>query len=204
MYWQDKYSSPGEAVTALKEVLAGKRRMTPAELHVAQVASRSGLSGISEDPNNLGAICALTEQPHNLGGLKKDIKSALKSTNVEKIQSALSREQAKIDKAPDSKKAPKRVEYVKQLQAQLAVASAPKTLPAATVVLPDAPPQPIPTLPDLTGNAPAAFNQTSSGGFVPAPVPGEVVTEESWLTMPVMIGIGVAGLAVLFLLLRRK
>lgn len=201
MYWQDKYSSPGQAVTALKEVLAGKRKMTAAELHIAHVASRAGLSGISEDPNNLGVICELTEQPHNLGSLKsffkKVVKTATKLSPSHQIAKAL-----KIDAFSPS--------HILVNKLTATPASSPKTPPAAiaeapaTQVLPLAPPQPIPQLPDLTGNSPMSFNISSGGGgSAPAPVPGEAVAE-SWLTPPVMIGMGVGALALLFLLLRKK
>jgi hypothetical protein len=89
-----------------------------------------------------------------LGGLKKDIKKALKSTNVAKIQKALTAEQKKLDKAPTSKKAPARAAYVAQLQAQLATAAA-----AAPVVTPNMTP----------GQAGAAVLEQQSGVALQTP-----------------------------------
>jgi hypothetical protein len=205
MYWQDHYKTSAHAVRALQAVQRGQLRMTPNQLHIAHVAARAKLSGISEDPSNLGASYGLTELPHNLGGLKKDIKSALKSSNVAKIQKALDRESAKLAKAPDSKKAPKRLDYVTQLQAQLAVAKA-GTVPS-TPVLPGAPEQPIAQLPDLTGSSPMSFSQGGGGSgstsmTTPEPTAAAAAADEG-LSLPVMLGIGAAALLALYLLMKK-
>lgn len=240
MYWQDHYKNPAQAVAVLNAAARGKIRLTPQMAHIAHVAARAGLAGISEDPSNLGAVpYRLTEDSDflgnsefgydhagvrgfgfdrdglrgisaldfaRMGGLKSDIKKALKSGNVAKIQSALARESAKLAKAPDSKKAPKRLAYVNQLQAQLAVASAGTP---TTAVLPGAPEQPIPQLSTPAPTDPMSFSQGGGGGggFAPsapaAPVPGDTVAADSGLSMPVMIGIGAGALLLLYLLTRK-
>ena len=200
MYWQDHYQTPAHAVRTLQRVQRGQLRMTPSQLHIAHVAARSALNGISEDPNNLGAVYSLTELPHNLGGLKKDIKKALKSNDAAKISKVLAKEQAKLDKAPASKKAPARLAYVQKLQAQLTKTQSTPT----TAVLPGAPEQPIPQLPDLSANTPASFASGSSGGSSPVPLASDAqAAEDSGLSMPIVIGLGAAALLVLYLLTRK-
>jgi hypothetical protein len=138
---------------------------------------------------------------YGLGGLKKDIKSALKSTDVARIQSALTREQAKLDKSPSSKKAAKRVAYVQQLTARLTSAQ------ASTPVLPGAPEQPIPSLPSPSD----AFSFSQGGGgnsgtsfATPEPTAAAGEADDGGgLSLPVMIGLGAGALLVLYLLTRR-
>jgi len=198
MYWQDHYKTPAHAVRALQAVQRGQLRMTPNQLHIAHVAARSKLSGISEDPSNLGASYGLTELPHNLGSissfLKKAVKVATKLSPSHAVAHAL-----KIDKFSPSQMLVNKITATKK--------SAPKTPPALTTeVLPNAPAQPIPALPDPSATSPMSFAQGSSGGGgggIPAPVPGDAVAEESSLSLPIMIGIGAAGLLVLYLLMRK-
>jgi hypothetical protein len=193
MYWQDHYKTPAHAVRALQAVQRGQLRMTPGQLHIAHVAARAKLSGISEDPDNLGDVYGLTELPHNLGSLKSFFKKVVKTANkLDPLYSV----RKKID--PVTKFVDKTVGITK---------SSPKMIPATTQVLPDTPAQPIAVLPDLTGNSPMSFAQGSSGGGggAPAPVPGDPApVEDTWLTTPVMIGMGAAGLLVLYLLMRKK
>lgn len=101
-----------------------------------------------------------------LGGLKKDIKRALKSGDAAALASALKREQAKLDKSPNSKKAAKRADYVAQLQAKLASA-------------PLSPASPIAVAPSVavaanTPDIPASFAPSGGGGSsggIPMPQP---------------------------------
>ncbi len=204
MYWQDHYKTPAHAVKVLRAVASGQVRMTPAQLHIAHVAARSQLHGISEDPQNMGHVAyGLTELPHNLGShdlgsLKSFLKKVVKTADKLNPLSSITRKIDPLQKAVD-----KWAGVTK---------SSPKTAPStalvapATVVLPDAPPQPIPQLPDLTGNSPMSFSQGSSGGGggAPAPVPGDPAAVDDGLSLPVMIGIGAAGLLVLYLLMRKK
>ena len=94
---------------------------------LAGLLDESGFVNVADHVGKLrrthGAMCARLRDAlplavdaartvSGLGGLKKDIKKALKSTNVAKIQKALTAEQKKLDKAPASKKAPARAAYV--------------------------------------------------------------------------------------------
>jgi hypothetical protein len=176
--------------------------MTPGQLHIAHVAARSKLSGISEDPSNLGASYGLTELPHNLGSissfLKKAVKVATKLSPSHQIAKAISPKLLALSPS-----------HMLAEKLSVSAKSSPKTPPTlATNVLPDTPAQPIPALPDMSATSPMSFSQGSSGGGgggIPAPVPGEpAVAEESALSMPVMIGLGAAALLVLYLLMRKK
>jgi hypothetical protein len=193
MYWQDHYKTPAHAVRALQAVQRGQLRMTPNQLHIAHVAARAALNGISEDPSNLGAVYSITELPHNLGSLKSFFKKVVKVANkLDPLYSV----RKKID--PVTKFVDKTVGITK---------SSPKMIPspATTQVLPDTPAQPIAVLPDLTGNSPMSFAQGSSGGgSAPAPVPGDAAPSDDGLSVPVMLGIGAAGLLVLYLLMRKR
>lgn len=206
MYWREVFQTPAHAAKALTAHQTGRRTLIPSHLHAAHVAVRS-LGALTEHLH-LGNefSTGLTEGQKmglcSLGGLKKDIKKALKSTDVAKIQKALTAEQKKIDKAPDSKKAPKRLDYVNQLQAQLVKAQMTPT----TAVLPNAPQQPIPQLPATSD--PLTFSQGGGGNstsmMTPEPQMAPAPLEEATgLSLPVMIGIGVAALLGLYLLTRK-
>ena len=208
MYWQEFYKSPAHAAAALALDASGKRSLTPAQRHVAHVAVRSNLSGLTEAPHlggNFGTNLTVEGQlsgdyehlliaEGQLGSLKSFLKKVVKTANkLDPLYSV----RKKIDPVT---KAVDRAVGIKS--------SAPKSVPAlvseapATAVLPNAPAQPIP---ELSTTSPMSFSQGSGGGGgSPAPVPGDTaVAEDSGLSMPVMIGIGVAGLVLLYLLTRK-
>jgi hypothetical protein len=183
MYWQDKYPTPAHAVRDLQLAARGKIQMTAKDLHIANVAARSGLNGLSEDPANLGSLKSF---------LKKVVKTATKLSPSHQIAKKL-----KITKFSPSHALIEKV------------TSAPKTKPAlvseapATEVLPNAPAQPIPELSTaVVSTSPMSFTQTSSGGG--GSTPAAVASEESFFTTPVIIGIGAAALLVLFLAMRKR
>lgn len=98
-----------------------------------------------------------------LGGLKSDIKSALKGSNAAKIEKALAAEQKKFDKNPTSKKAVKRADYIAQLQTRLATVKAP---PAVTTPAPTD--NPYPGMPaNVPTTAPPAASESTA--LIPSP-----------------------------------
>ena len=181
MYWQDKYATPAHAVRALALAAQGKIAMTPKDLHIAHVAARSGMSGLTDDPNNLGSLKSF---------FKKVVKVANKLDPLYSVRK-------KIDPV------------TKAVNKAVGISSAPKTPPAlvseapATAVLPNAPAQPIPEL--TTAQVPMNFSQGSGGGGGGAPAPvAEQAASDSGLSVPVMLGIGAAGLLVLYLLMGKR
>jgi hypothetical protein len=145
-----------------------------------------------------------------LSGLKKDIKKALKSGDAAKIAKALAAEQKKLDKAPSSKKAPKRADYVAQLQARLATVNAVPTQTSPAAV--DIPVAAVALAPGLAP-APMAFDASGGGGSsgggggIPMEQPGATADAvESAPENPLMqyLPWALGAAALLFVLLKKK
>ena len=139
-----------------------------------------------------------------LGGLKKDIKKALKSGDAVKIAKVMAKEQAKIDKAPASKKAPKRVDYVNQLQARLTAINAPvptQTSPAAV----DIPVAAVALAPPPMSFDASGGGGSSGGGGIPLPT-GDAPAVEAAPENPLMqyLPYALGAAVLLFVFLKRK
>lgn len=158
----------------------------------------------------------------NLGGLKKDIKKALKSGDAAKLQKALAAEQKKLDKNPTSKKAAKRADYVSQLTSRLQQVTSPvpaPTVPAiATAPLPvSAPPSTVSPMPAV---APPAFSIAPPGASdsfaqpltqaptlfdaAPSATPDSTAPASAEGSSNLPLILGAAGLAALFFFGRKK
>ncbi len=164
----------------------------------------------------------------SLGGLKKDIKKALKSGDPAKLQKALAAEQKKLDKNPNSKKAAKRADYVSQLSARLTEVSAPAVVEAPTVPAIVTPPAPVSAPPSASASplpavappapsaapppaaesfamplapAPSMFGPTS---LAPAPMPDTTAPAAPAPESKTPLILGAAGLGLLALMFLGK
>lgn len=208
---------------ALGAVLAESGEFAGIAQHIRDMRRKHAIAThrvLTALPVAVSAFHAQSANLNGMGGLKSDIKKALKSTNVTKIQKALAAEQKKIDKAPNSKKAVKRREYVAQLQAQLVNATAqnqaaasatpvlatPDVLAAAGVTPSMTPAQAGAAV--LAAGSGASFASPEAQQFAQDAVTQAATTGDTGLIFgmsPLVAGaVGIGAVGALFLLLRKK